>query len=57
MVAMPDALDQYFLDHPAELLERPCERLIVADGVRRRDDGHFGATAVAAHGQGLGQGA
>ena len=29
LVAMPDALDQYFLDHPAELLERPCERLIV----------------------------
>ncbi len=29
MVAMPDALDQYFLDHPAEFLERPCERLIV----------------------------
>jgi DEAD/DEAH box helicase domain-containing protein len=29
MVALPDALDQYFLDHPAEFLERPCERLIV----------------------------
>ena len=29
MVALPDALDQYFLDHPDELLERPCERLIV----------------------------
>ena len=29
MVAMPDALDQYFLDHPQEFLERPCERLIV----------------------------
>src|SRR5215203_2956607 len=29
MVAMPDALDQYFLDHPGEFLERPCERLIV----------------------------
>jgi len=29
LVAMPDALDQYFLEHPQELLERPCERLIV----------------------------
>ncbi len=29
MVALPDALDQYFLDHPEELLSRPCERLIV----------------------------
>ena len=29
MVALPDALDQYFLDHPEQFLERPCERLIV----------------------------
>lgn len=29
LVAMPDALDQYLLEHPRELLERPCERLIV----------------------------
>lgn len=29
LVAMPDALDQYFLDHPEEFLNRPCERLIV----------------------------
>jgi DEAD/DEAH box helicase domain-containing protein len=29
MVALPDALDQYFLDHPQELIGRPCERLIV----------------------------
>lgn len=29
LVAMPDALDQYFLEHPAELLDRPCERLVV----------------------------
>jgi len=29
LVAMPDALDQYFLDHPEELLQRPCEPLIV----------------------------
>ena len=27
MVALPDALDQYFLDHPAELIGRPCEKL------------------------------
>jgi len=29
LVALPDALDQYLLDHPAELLDRPCERLVV----------------------------
>jgi DEAD/DEAH box helicase domain-containing protein len=29
LVAMPDALDQYLLDHPRELVERPCERLVV----------------------------
>jgi DEAD/DEAH box helicase domain-containing protein len=29
LVAMPDALDQYFLDHPDQLLGRPYERLIV----------------------------
>jgi DEAD/DEAH box helicase domain-containing protein len=29
LVAMPDALDQFFLDHPEQFLERPCERLIV----------------------------
>lgn len=29
LVALPDALDQWFLDHPAELVGRPCERLIV----------------------------
>ena len=32
MVAMPDALDQYFLDHPEQFLERPCERLVVDPG-------------------------
>jgi len=32
LVAMPDALDQYFLEHPQELLERPCEQLIVDPG-------------------------
>ncbi len=29
LVALPDALDQYFLDHPEQLLGRPCEPLIV----------------------------
>ena len=29
LVAMPDALDQYFLQHPDELLGRPCERLVL----------------------------
>jgi ATP-dependent helicase YprA (DUF1998 family) len=29
LVAMPDALDQYFLDHPDQFLHRPCERLVV----------------------------
>jgi DEAD/DEAH box helicase domain-containing protein len=32
MVALPDALDQYLLDHPDEFLGRPCERLIVDPG-------------------------
>lgn len=32
LVALPDALDQYFLEHPEQLLERPCERLIVDPG-------------------------
>jgi DEAD/DEAH box helicase domain-containing protein len=29
LVAMPDALDQYLLEHPEEFLRRPCEPLIV----------------------------
>jgi DEAD/DEAH box helicase domain-containing protein len=29
LVPLPDALDQYFLEHPRELVERPCEQLIV----------------------------
>jgi len=29
LVALPDALDQYLLDHPRELLERPLERLVL----------------------------
>ena len=29
LVALPDALDQYLLDHPREILDRPLERLVV----------------------------
>lgn len=29
LVALPDALDQYLLDHPRMLLDSPCERLAV----------------------------
>jgi DEAD/DEAH box helicase domain-containing protein len=29
LVALPDALDQWLLDHPSQLLERPLERLVV----------------------------
>jgi DEAD/DEAH box helicase domain-containing protein len=29
LVALPDALDQYLLDHPRDLIERPFERLVV----------------------------
>ena len=29
LVALPDALDQYFLARPKELLARPCEHLVV----------------------------
>ncbi len=29
LVALPDALDQYLLDHPRDLVDRPFERLVV----------------------------
>jgi DEAD/DEAH box helicase domain-containing protein len=29
MVALPDALDQYYLDHPRQFVERPCEQLLL----------------------------
>ncbi len=29
LVPLPDALDQYFVDHPLELLSRPCEGLYI----------------------------
>ena len=29
LVALPDALDQYLLDHPDQLVDRPLERLVV----------------------------
>src|SRR6185295_7071775 len=32
LVALPDALDQWFLAHPEALLGRPCERLVVDPG-------------------------
>ena len=32
LVALPDALDQYLLDHPDELLDRPCEPLVFDPG-------------------------
>ena len=32
LVALPDALDQYLLDHPDELIARPCEPLVVDPG-------------------------
>jgi len=32
LVALPDALDQYLLDHPRELLTRPLERLVLDPG-------------------------
>ncbi len=46
LVAMPDALDQYFLDHPAELLERPCERLIVDPGNEQVAGAHLVCAAA-----------
>jgi DEAD/DEAH box helicase domain-containing protein len=41
MVAMPDALDQWFLDHPAELLERPFEHLVVDPGNQQVAERHL----------------
>jgi DEAD/DEAH box helicase domain-containing protein len=41
MVAMPDALDQYFLDHPEQFLARPCERLVVDPGNQPVARGHL----------------
>jgi DEAD/DEAH box helicase domain-containing protein len=32
LVALPDALDQYLLDHPGAFLGRPCERLVTDPG-------------------------
>ncbi len=32
LVPLPDALDQYYAEHPHELLGRPCERLFVDPG-------------------------
>jgi DEAD/DEAH box helicase domain-containing protein len=46
LVAMPDALDQYFLDHPQALLERPCERLIVDPSNREVARAHLVCAAA-----------
>jgi DEAD/DEAH box helicase domain-containing protein len=46
MVAMPDALDQYFLDHPEQFLERPCERLVVDPGNQQVARGHLVCAAA-----------
>ncbi|MFP3940133.1 MAG: DEAD/DEAH box helicase [Thermoanaerobaculia bacterium] len=46
LVALPDALDQYFLEHPEELLERPCERLIVDPGNDQVARGHLACAAA-----------
>jgi DEAD/DEAH box helicase domain-containing protein len=46
MVAMPDALDQYFLDHPDQFLERPCERLVVDPGNQQVARGHLVCAAA-----------
>ncbi|MEM9293075.1 MAG: DEAD/DEAH box helicase [Acidobacteriota bacterium] len=46
MVALPDALDQYFLDHPQELLERPCERLIINPRNRPVAEAHLRCAAA-----------
>jgi DEAD/DEAH box helicase domain-containing protein len=46
LVALPDALDQYFLDHPEQFLERPCERLIVDPGNAQVARGHLVCAAA-----------
>jgi DEAD/DEAH box helicase domain-containing protein len=46
LVAMPDALDQYFLDHPEQFLERPCERLVVDPGNQPVARGHLVCAAA-----------
>jgi DEAD/DEAH box helicase domain-containing protein len=46
LVAMPDALDQYFLAHPEQLLGRPCERLIVDPGNEPVSRGHLVCAAA-----------
>ncbi len=46
MVAMPDALDQYFLDHPSQFLERPCERLVVDAANQQVARGHLVCAAA-----------
>ncbi len=46
LVALPDALDQYFLAHPRELVERPLERLVVDSGNELVASAHLVAAAA-----------
>lgn len=46
LVALPDALDQYFLAHPRELVERPLERLVVDAGNELVASAHLVAAAA-----------
>lgn len=46
LVAMPDALDQYFLDHPEQLLGRAYEKLIVDPGNEPVARGHLVCAAA-----------
>jgi len=46
LVALPDALDQWFLDHPTELVARPCERLVVDPANRPVASAHLVCAAA-----------
>jgi DEAD/DEAH box helicase domain-containing protein len=46
LVALPDALDQYFLARPEALLERPCERLVVDPANESVAAGHLVCAAA-----------
>jgi DEAD/DEAH box helicase domain-containing protein len=46
LVAMPDALDQYFIENPQELVGRPCERLIVDPDNELVSRGHLVCAAA-----------
>jgi DEAD/DEAH box helicase domain-containing protein len=46
LIAMPDALDQFFIEHPQELIGRPCERLIVDPDNELVSRGHLVCAAA-----------